>query len=212
MEIFNVNRQAYQHLGRMTYTNLPSPSTVPEGTRATLFGWTAPDADWVTSGGYWVPVGGRAIVHAPVLVSAQAQSASLALVASVPRWTLPANLAATPRLMIEAWGRIIVSPSSSAQSRLLYIGTDLTQNAISTHSSSTTASAHRVWGEITKMSNGAWFTVANNGQPVSIGTGQGPTSNADLISSPIGLYYRGGNTDGSEILTVESFSIAVGVG
>ena len=212
MEIFNVNRQAYQHLGRMTYTNLPSPSTVPEGTRATLYGWTAPEADWVVSGGYWLPVGGRAIVHAPVLVNAQAQSATLALVASVPRWTLPANLAATPRLMIEAWARATVNAPSNAQSRLLYIGTNSVQNAIATHSASSTATGHRVWGELVKMNSGDWQTFANNAQPLSVGTGQNPTTNAQLLSSPIGLYYQGGNTGGSEVLTVQSFSIAVGVG
>lgn len=212
MEIFNVNRQTYQHLGRMTYANLPSPSTVPEGTHATVYGWTAPDADWVTRGGYWIPKNGRAVVHAPTLVNAQAQSASLALVATVPGWTLPADMAAMPGLMIETWVRVTTSPPSSAQARLIYVGTDSIQNAIATFNVASLASSHRVWGEVARGNTDSWLTVANNAQPWSNGTGQGSTTTAQMLASPIRLYYRGGNTDGSEVLTVQSFSIAVGVG
>ena len=213
MEIFNVNRQAYQHLGVMTWASLPDMNTVPAGTRVTIIGWMAPPSDWVWDGAYLLPVGGRAVVHAPLLVDAQATGASsLTHVASVPGWSLPVNMADTPRLGIEVWARCFIINPSNAQARQIFVGTDEVPNAVATHQYTTISTGHRIWGEVTRDSESSWMTFANNAQPAAPGTSQSAATTANMLSSPIRIYYRGGNTDGSETLTINNFTIAVGVG
>lgn len=211
MEIFNVNRQAYQHLGRMTYANLPSPSTVPEGTRATLTGWDAPDSDWVVRGGYWLPVGGCAVVHSPLLVNAQAQSAVTALVASVPTWTAPASLLSNPLLNIETWVSATLQNISNAQTRGLYVGAaDSGASIIAGSVLASTNGYRRVWGKLEHRSDTTDFVRGvYQSQPYA----DSPPGNipvANLLAAPIGVWYRGGATDGSEIATFHNFSIVVG--
>lgn len=211
MEIFNVNRQAYQHLGRMTWPNLPAASTLPNGTRATITGWNAPDSDWVVRGGYWLPVGGRAVVHSPLLVNAQAQSAVNALVASVPTWTAPASLLSNPLLNLETWVTATFQNNSTAQTRNLNVGAAESGDSVIAASSGATASNYRrVWGKIDHRSDTTDFVRGTaqsqpyaDSSPVNV-----PVAN--LLAAPIGVWYRGGATDGSEIATFHNFSIVVG--
>ena len=213
MEIFNVNRQAYQHLGRMTYANLPSPSTVPEGTVATIYGWQAPDADWVVYGGYWVPRNGRAVVHAPVLVNAQAQTFGTTLVASVPAWTVPAGIANTPRLFVEVNAECTLTSPSNAAYRRLYCGNAFKNYLVGGIGGSNLNDSLRLWGKTSRKADGQWQAHGENANPLhQINSGTDTVSSANFAASPIGLYYSGGNPDASEILNIHSFTLSVGVG
>ncbi len=85
------------HLGTMTWANLPPASTLPNGTRATITGWNAPDSDWVVRGGYWLPVGGRATMLNWAGNNAVAlTSGTFAQVAGMPTPVMPAGFVATP--------------------------------------------------------------------------------------------------------------------
>ena len=105
---------------KYTWESKPAANSVSAGTRVTITGWTAPDSDWVSDGTYWRPVNGRAVVHAPVLVNAQAQAATTALVASIPTWSPPASLLMDPLLNIETWVSATFQNASASQSRNIY--------------------------------------------------------------------------------------------
>jgi hypothetical protein len=196
---------------KYTWGSKPSANSVSAGTRVTITGWTAPDSDWVSDGTYWRPVNGRAVVHAPVLVNAQAQSASLALVASVPGWTVPSDIAITPGMRIFVSLHVGVDNPSSAQDRLIDVGPSALTSLCATIKYTSTLNTIRVSDSTSRLSSGHWAALA--------GKNLGPTTNAnailvtaaDLIASPISMYYQGGNPDGSEILNIHNFSISVGV-
>lgn len=199
------------HLGRKTWAELPNPLTVPEGTGATLYGWMAPEAEWLTWSGYWVPKGGRAVVHAPLLVNAQAQSAVNALVASVPTWTAPASLLSNPLLNIEVWVSATSQNISNAQTRNLHVGAaDLSDSIIAGTVVASTNAYRRVWGKLEHRSDTTNFIRgAYHSQPYA-DSPSGDVPVANLLAAPIGVWYRGGATDGSEIATFHNFSIIVG--
>ena len=204
MEIFNVNRQAYQHLGRMTYANLPSPSTVPEGTRATLFGWPAPDADWVTHDGYWAPVGGTAILVRKNLQSfAGAFPTNAEVVGAFAGFTIPDGLLMSPgaptfevRVQARRLGTL-----ASTQPAQLNVGTDASPAFLGGHSvqsASGSDSVVRLFSATTQTSPGNYQSSGVPGfQPT--GTIVGGTTVFNLISGkPIRLYAQNGSTNTSE--------------
>ena len=196
-----------------TWATKPAANSVPVGTRITIIGWNAPPSDWVSDGTYWLPVGGRAVVHAPVLLNAQAQSTARTLVSSVPTWQMPSDIAHTPRIRVEAWAHCSVSSPSNAQARQIYIGNSTLNNVVASSLYTDTNPVQRVWGWGHRRPNGLWTYALGNMMPMASVQPDipGPTS-AEMAASPIGLYYRGGNTDGSEVLNVDTFAIAVGVG
>ena len=196
---------------KYTWESKPAANSVSAGTRVTITGWTAPDSDWVSDGTYWRPVNGRAVVHAPVLVNAQAQAATTALVASIPTWSPPASLLMDPLLNIETWVSATFQNASSSQSRNIYVGaSDSGDSVIAGAVFGSTNGYRRVWGKIERRSDGTdYVRGVYNSQPYVDGaSGNIPISN--LLAGPIGVWYRGGATDGSEIATFHNFSIIVG--
>ena len=196
------------------YTWATKPSAAGNsGKRITITGWNAPASDWVSDGTYWLPVGGRAVVHAPRLVGAIAQHPSMAAVASVPTWQMPADMVAIPGLYIEANAECTVANASNVSYRRIYCGISSKQHLISGPEGASTNNGFRLWGKTSRKPDGNWTTHGANAQPINESLfGTDTSTSADLASSPIGMWYRGGNTDGSEILSIHSFSLAVGVG
>ena len=168
---------------------------------------------WRSDGTYWLPEGGNQCVYSPVLSGVTSQSATLQVVSGLPGWSIPSDMAGIPRLCIEAYATCSVSPPSSAQARQIYIGVDADKNCIASHQYTSTSSGKRVWGRLTKEGSSTnWTAYAGNANYVADGTSRNSVLQSDLIASPIRLYYRGGNTDGSETITVVNFAIEVGVG
>ena len=195
----------------MPWASKPAANTVPVGTRLTVSDQRM--TDWVSNGTHWYPESGRQIVHLPNLSGATAQSATLALVAAVPGWQMPTDMANIPNLYIEALCICTTSSASSQQQRQLYIGTSADNNCIATLVNAAATNARRMWGKTHRRFNADhWEPFASNAGHVADGSGRGPTTAASLLASPIQLYYRGGATDGSEVLTIANFCIAVGTG
>ena len=213
MEIFNVNRQAYQHLGVMTWASLPDMNTVPAGTRVTIIGWMAPPSDWVWDGAYLLPVGGRAVVHAPMLADAQAQSGTFATVASVPGWLTPPALSRTPGAYIEACVYCTAVNSSSAQARTLSVGVASGTRTIVYDNSFANAGIAdiRMIGRSHRRYSGQWCRLITAAD-LATTSAFSAVDQSILDVNPWQLFYQGGNPDGSEILTVHAFSLTFGVG
>jgi len=200
---------------KYTWGSKPAANSVSAGTRVTITGWTAPDSDWVSDGTYWIPVNGRAVVHAPVLVNAQAQSPTdLLHVASVPGWQMPPEIASTPGLYVEAMLTAEATFPSSAQARLIYIGVDAQAAAVGATVFTSTTTGKRVWAKTFRRAGAdEWVAfTGNSNHLVDTSSITSRASAAQMSASQIKVYYRGGNPDGSEILNVYSFGIVVGVG
>ena len=199
-----------------TWATKPAANAVPVGTRITIIGWMAPPSDWVSDGTYWLPVGGRAVVHAPVLVDAQATGATVqSLVASVPTWQVPANMASTPGMYIEAvLTAEVVSGVSADQQRQIYIGIESSKNLLGVHVFTSTTLGKRFWGRTYRNNSPAeWMSFTGNAQMlVDTNSITARATDAQLAADPIGVYYQGGAADGSEIIKFHSFGLAVGVG
>ena len=130
----------------------------------------------------------------------------------MPGWQLPTDMSLIPGLMIESWVHGAVTSPSAAQQRQIYVGTPTVKNAVAGLIATTVTTSPRVWGEVSRRNDGTWQTYAPNSDAVAYATGVPTTQAAEMLSGPISVWYQGGNTDGSEIMTVSSFSIAVGVG
>ena len=211
MEIFNVNRQAYQHLGVLPWTSKPAPNTVPIGTRFTSS--TERYSDWWSNGLSWLPVDGSQVVHAPTLVSATAQSASLALVASVPGWTMPSDMASIPGLHVDVEAIATFTNPSAAQARSIRVGTGSTGPFVIYGTLIIGATQLLVLrGRGHRRSDSTDFVRPGYNEQLMSSSVFDTVSAANLTSGPISLWYQGGNSDGSEIATFHSFSISVGIG
>ena len=196
------------------YTWATKPSAAGNsGKRITITGWMAPPSDWVSDGTYWLPVGGSAVVHAPLLVNAQAQSSGLSQVASVPEWLMPSALARTPGAYIEASVYGTVANSSAAQTRTLAVGADVNKRMIVYDGNFVNAGIVdiRLGGKAHRRDTGQWARFIAGADSNAASTFSA-TVEADFDTNPLRLYYQGGNTDGSEVLTVHAFSLIFGVG
>ena len=200
---------------KYTWGAKPAANSVSAGTRVTITGWTAPDSDWVSDGTYWRPVNGRAVVHAPDLVNALAQSATYADVASVPGWQMPADMASTPRLYIEAMVTAeITSLPGNTQQRMIYVGTGEKQAILGVHVFTSTTTGKRFWGKTYRNSSPAeWMAFAGNAPPVvDTNSTTARATDAQMSATPIQIRYQGGASDGAEIIKFHSFGLAVGLG
>jgi len=198
------------------YTWATKPSAAGNsGKRITITGWMAPPSDWVSDGTYWLPVDGRAVVHAPELVNALAQQAAFLPVASVPGWQMPADMASTPRLYIEAMVTAEVTASAgNTQQRLIYVGVQARQDILGVHVFTSTTTGKRFWGKTYRNSSPAeWMAFTGNAQPfVDTNSITARATDAEMSATPIQIRYQGGASDGSEIIKFHSFGLAVGLG
>ena len=199
-----------QDLGVMTWAEKPAPNSVPAGTRFTASDFLM--SDWQTLNGYWTPVGGRAVVYSPDTTGVQVQSATSQPVAGIPGWTLPADLVNVPSIYVE--GRVIcdITAPSNLQQRQIYIGVEGATAVVARHLYTSVPIVKKVFGRADRQHSTSWVANLANSSLMMDGNGGGDASAAQMTSSPIRIYYQGGNTDGSEVLNIRAFSLAVGIG
>ena len=168
---------------------------------------------WYSDGTYWRPVGGEQVVHNPILADATASSATLQPVASVPSWQMPADLANTPSIkIVTAFAGRLISLFSQVQQRQIEIGisgmTGLCMRHYYTDIEAIKQGKSITWRD---NSNGNYYgPQANGGASQSFGNGTLTVTSATLAANPIQMYYRGGNTDGSEVIRFAYFRISIG--
>jgi len=198
------------NLGVMTWAEKPAPNSVPAGTRFTASDFLM--SDWQALNGYWTPVNGHAVVYAPDTTGVQAQSATAQPVAGIPGWQMPADLTNVPNIYIEASLSTKVSLPSSAQQRQLFVGTNEARYLVLGVYQTNTVTRRRSIGRGYRVSATEWQQVGYNVQWIAESDSTTEIQIVSVTSSPIRIYYQGGNTDGSEILNIQSFSLAVGIG
>ena len=166
---------------------------------------------WYSDGTYWRPVGGEQVVHNPILTNATASSGTLALVASVPGWQMPSDLADTPSISIMTFmAAVVISDASSVQQRLIYAGVTGATGCCLRHQYTTASAAHQGAATAWRNSdNGAFTASAANGGSSQSGNGGGDASTSQIKAAPISLYYQGGNPDGSEVIRFDHFIISI---
>ena len=168
---------------------------------------------WRSDGTYWLPEGGSQLVHAPVLSSAQAQSASLALVASVPGWQMPSDMVSIPRLHIDTEAVATFTSPSAVQARSLRVGSNSSGAYVIYGTSLVGATQLLVLrGRAHRRGDSTDYVRPGFNEQLMSSSVFDTLTAANLTSAPISLYYQGGNSDGSEIATFHSFTIRVGLG
>lgn len=198
------------NLGVMTWAEKPAPNSVPAGTRFTASDFLM--SDWQALNGYWTPVNGRVVVYAPDTTGVQAQSAVLVSVPGIPGWTIPADIESIPGVFIEGNCVCDVTAASAVQERQISIGPIEARGAVVDHKFTSAITTKRLWGRCHRISVGLWRSSGISTNPLTDAQMFNTTNPAHMITNPIILSYRGGNTDGSEILNVRSFSLSIGIG
>ena len=210
MEIFNVNRQAYQHLGRLPWGSKPAANTVPVGTR--FVASDINETEWRADGVNWKPLSGYQIVYNPDFPEISVQYSTLQPVSGIPGFLMPNDMASTPGLdIIGFFGAYTVSGMSTGQSRLFYIGNDVINTFVASHSyTSSFAAAVQGTGVAWKSPIGYFISPATNGTLSQSGNTPGNNIAQTLVNnSPIRLYHRSGDPGGGELVKIHRFMLAV---
>jgi hypothetical protein len=210
MEIFNVNRQAYQHLGRLPWGSKPTANTVPVGTR--FVASDINETEWRADGVDWRPLGGYQIVYNPQFAEINVQYSTLQAVSGIPGFLMPHDMAVTPGLdIIGFFSAYVWSGASAGQSRLFLIGNDVKNAFVAYHSyASSSPAAVQGTGVAWKSAVGYFISPGINGTLSQNGNTSGNDIAATLVNhSPIRLYHRSGDPGGGELIKIHRFMLAV---
>lgn len=170
------------------------------------------NSEWKSNGTNWVPANGRAVVYAPDTTGITATNLTVLPVAGIPGWRMPEDLSLTPGIRVEGSSAVSVANPSSALGRPLLIGNEASNAIIAFHNYVSVSTEKDILGVCPRMADGTWRMAGQNTVPPNDGTGAGLTfiSNAQMLDSPLRLYYR--SPTASEVLTVHNFVLAIRFG
>ena len=214
MEIFNVNRQAYQHLGVIPWASKPASNTVPVGTRLTAPGLGY--SDWVSKGTHWAPVDGYAVLKRKNLQSLSGAFPSFAeVLGAFDDFIIPDDLLQSPgapsfevRVQARRLGTL-----SAAQAFTLQAGTASATNCFGLtyqQSSSSSTAVARLYGYTSQISSGGNYQGSSVDLYHDSGVMSGNTvAFSSLSGKGMKLYAQNGSTDTSETWTFHYAMVGV---